>query len=491
MTPAEAAKKANDLYAKLAPRAREASELQDFYEGKQPLAYASEKWREHHSKQYKDFSDNWCETVANAPVERESVIGFRLPSSDGSQKRTPTEIKLWDEWLRNEQDSQSVQGFLGATIARRSFCQVWGDAGGAPIITWRSAQQAIVAYDAETGRSREYALVIWDDEDEGYEYATLYTADEVWKMRRQRLMRASSESKFVVPAAVILAEGGGWELIPGDRSYGSNHLGAVPVVEFPNRPVLGREPLSDIKGTASMQNAINLLWAYLFAAADYASMPARVVMGQEPPKIPILDEEGQKIGEQQVDQKALTEGRLLWLTGQNAKIGQWDAAKLDVFTGVIARAVRHIAAQTRTPQHYLLSGSGVSNLSAEAMIGLEAGLVQKVEQAQDFFEPRIRDVFKLIAAQNGDDDAADQASLGKVVWADANNRSEAQASDAMAKDISAGYPFEWLLRKRGHSPEEIDEIMKLKRRETAEMLGFGVQAAVQDTMADEPAPSGV
>src|SRR5690606_38901627 len=66
-----------------------------------------------------------------------------------------------------------------------------------------------------------------------------------------------------------------------------NPLGTVPVVEFPNRPMLGAEPLSHIAGTISMQDAINLLWAYLFSAADFASMPARVVMGQEPPKLPI------------------------------------------------------------------------------------------------------------------------------------------------------------------------------------------------------------
>jgi hypothetical protein len=72
-------------------------------------------------------------------------------------------------------------------------------------------------------------------------------------------------------------------------------------VEFANRPMLGGEPLSDIAGTIAMQDAINLLWAYLFVAADYASMPARVVMGQEPPKMPILDENGQKIGEKPVD----------------------------------------------------------------------------------------------------------------------------------------------------------------------------------------------
>lgn len=485
LTPEQAIAKAEKLYKQLIPRAREAVELQEFYEGKQPLSYASDKWQESHKARYKDFSDNWCEIVANAPVERETVIGFRLPSTRGSSM-SRLEKTLWDSWLRNEQDSLSVQGFLGATVARRSFCDVWGEPDGTPIITWKPANQAIVEYDAETGRKRIAYLSIWDDEDDGFEYGTLKTAEEVWKMRRPRAYKGSAG--LVIPAGVILSEAGGWELIP-EGFYGRNHLGIVPGVEFQNRPVLGRGPLSDIAGTASMQNAINLLWAYLFNAADYASMPARVVMGQEPPKIPVLDENGIKVGEQPVDQKSLTEGRMLWLTGQNTTIGQWESAKLDVFTDVIEKAVRHIAAQTRTPQHYLLSGSGVSNLSAEAMIGLEAGLVQKVEQAQDFFEPRIRDVFELVALQLGEDKAAAQAPLGEVQWANAAARSEAQMADAMLKDSQSGYPFEYLLEKRGHSPKDIKRIMDMRKTEMDQALGLGVQAAVQGEF-DQVVPDG-
>lgn len=489
LTPEAAVAKTEKLYARLQPRAVEAIELQEFYEGKQPLTYATEKWAEAHKDRYKDFSDNWCEVVANSSSERESVIGFRLPSSTGA-KQSAKEKKLHTAWLRNEQDSLSVQGFLGATVAKRSFCQVWGDGSGEPIINWKAAQQAIVEYDAETGRMRTAALVIWDDEDDGYEYATLYTSDEVWKLRRQRLFKASAERGLMLPASVMRAEGGGWQFLE-EGFYGKNHLGKVPVVEFPNRPVLSRGPLSDIQGTASMQNAINLLWAYLFNAADAASMPARVVMGQEPPKVPILDDNGQKIGEVPVSQKDLTEGRMLWLTGQNTTVGQWDAAKLDVFTEVIEKAVGHIAAQTRTPPHYLVANRGLSNLSGDALKAAETGLVQKVRQAQEFFEPRLRDVFELIALQLGEDKAAEEARVGQVLWKDPENRSDAQTSDAMLKDAQAGYPFEFLLERRGHPPGEIARIMAMREKELELALGAGVQAAVQGAMVDvEPEPSG-
>lgn len=479
LTPEKALALVDKLYKELTPRASEALELTGFYEGKQPLVFASEEWALDHQARYKDFSDNWCETVANAPVERESVIGFNLDRD--SAGTSDVEKRLWDAWLRNEQDSQASQGLLSAGVARRAFCQVWGDPDGDPIITWKPANQAIVAYDAETGRKRVASLVIWDDPDDGYEYATMQTPDEVWKFRRQALYKATNASGFIVPASAFMSESGGWALV----SNGLNHLGKVSVVEFANRPILGKGPLSDIKGTAAMQNAINLLWAYLFNAADHASMPARVVMGQSPPQIPVLDANGQPTGQKMpVDSKALTKGRMLWLTGENSKIGQWDAANLEVFTGVIEKAVKHIAAQTRTPQHYLLSGDGTSNLSAEAMLGLEAGLVQKVKQAIEFFTPRVRDVFELIALQLGEDDAATQAGLGEVIWADYQNRSDAQVADAMLKESQAGYPFEWLLKKRRHSPADIEAILSMRDKEMASALGVGVQQVVQDEFAD-------
>lgn len=471
LTPDTAAKHADSLYQTITKRAPEIKELKEFYEGNQPLAFASDQWKESHSKRYKGFSDNWCEVVANSTSERESVIGFQLPST--AKKRPKAEKLIWDAWMRNEQDSLSSQGFLEAAVARRSFCTVWGEQDtGEPIVTWRSADQAAVKYDAETGRKRVGAVVVWDDEDESLERMTYYTPVEVWRFKRSRLLKGSG---LILPSSFQLS--GGWSL----DSYGGNHLGMVPVIEFPNRPVLGRGPLSDIKGTVAMQNAINLLWAYLFNAADHASMPARVVMGQEPPKIPILDDQGQPTGQyQQVDPKHLTEGRMLWLTGQNTKVDQWEAAKLDVFTEVIEKAVGHIAAQTRTPPHYLVANKGLSNLSGDALKAAETGLVQKVRQAMEFFDPRLRDVFQLIALQLGEDKAAAMAPLGSIEWRDPENRSDAQTSDAAMKDRSIGYPFEYILKKRGHSPQEREEIMEMVRREQRELLHDpGLDAALR------------
>ena len=471
LTKQEATEQVNRLYRILQYRGQEATEFKEFYEGKQPLTFASKEWKNFNSTRYKGFTDNWCEVVANSTSERIAVQGFKLPSSTQS-RQSKREKSLYDSWLMNEQDSWSAQGFLDAMICRRSFALVWGDPDGEPIITWRDARQAIVWYDAETNRRRKYGMVIWDDLDANKEFVTLYDAEYVYKFQRARVF--AGFTGLALPETVLssLSFDGGW--VMDEEASGVNHLGVVPLVEFPNRPVLGTGPLSEIQGVIPMQNAINLLWAYLFNAADYASMPARVIMGQAPPKIPIIDSLGNKIGERDIDEEKLTQGRMLWLTGENASIGQWDAAKLDVFTDTIEKAVRHIAAQTRTPQHYLMTGAGMSNLSADAIMAAEAGLVQKVMQARDFFEPRVRDVFELIAIQKGDDKMAQEAKLGVVKWKNSESRSEAQKADAMVKDIQSGYPFEYLLEKNGHSPSEISRIMDMKTAETQRNMAAGI-----------------
>lgn len=461
LTPEEAAEKLNWLEITRTSRAQEAVELKAFFRGEQPLKYASPEWAAEHRAKYQDFSDNWCEVVANSNAERINLIGFRLPA--GSSKVSPksgmtrAEKLLWDAWQRAGMEEGSNQGTLESVVARRSYLYVWRTEDDEPVITFKPAESCIIQYDPVTGRDRWYGVITWDDLDAERQYAHLYTKTQVFQFWRQKL-RMNVPGMMLEDGNVTLA--GGW--VYDDAGSGDNHLGLVPIVEFPNRPQLGHGPLSDIGGVKAMQEAINLLWAYLFVAADYASMPARVVMGQAPPKIPLLDDQGNKVGEQVIDINDLARGRLLWLTGQNASIGQWEAAKLDTFTGVVETAVGHIASQTRTPAHYLMS-KGMSNLSADALRAAEAGLVAKVKQTIAYFNFPMREAFRLIALQLGDPKLADACRLGMPTWGDSENRSEAQSADAMLKRSQAGYPFAYLLEEMGKSPEEIDRILEMKQ----------------------------
>ena len=493
LTPAEALEKTKRLYDELANRRPAMALEEEYYRGRQRLRFASEKWAEYNAARYERFADNWCAPVANSPQERLRVDGFAL---DKDPKLSDTEKALWRDWQLNDMEMQSSQGFLGSLVQSRSFVCVWGDDDGEPMATWERGDEAIVGYDVERPGRRVAALKSWCDGDD--EYATLYTDEEVWKFQRRKVRVSSgsysgpmpprAESFFLdtkglaLPAGVL--DDAGWRPREDVKSPIPNPLRMVPMVEFPNRPMLGGLPLSEIAGTMAMQDAINLLWAYLFNAADFASMPARVVMGQEPPKIPILDESGQKVGERTVDLKKLSEDRIMWLTGSAAKIGQWDSSKLDVFTGTIEVSVSHIAAQTRTPPHYLILGKGMVNVNAEGMKAAETGLVMKVEEEQLFFGPAVREVFRLFALVRDDKKVADQCRTGVVKWKDAENRSEAQQVDALQKLHAIGFPFEWIAERYGLSPTEMERMLAMKEREAQ----ASPMATIARGLSDERVP---
>lgn len=474
---AEAARsRVQALYEQISARRALVAKTEEYFRGKQSLRFASEKWAEYNAARYRDFSDNWCAPVANSPNERLRLDGFRL---DDDPTRSDAEKSLWDAWTANDMEAQSSQGWLSSIITGRSYVLVWGTADDEPISTWERADQVTIGYDPERPGVAVEMLKTWHDG--STEFATYFTPDQVFKWERPYVDRKAltgtvppkAEQFFYTPSGIIIPtlDSTGWQprQPPADDTWPlPNPMGVIPGVEMPNRPMLGSEPLSDISGTMAMQDAINLLWAYLFNAADFASMPARVVMGQDPPKIPILDNTGQVVGEKPVDMKKLAQDRILWLTGENSKVGQWDAAKLDVFTTVIETCVTHVAAQTRTPPHYLVLGKGLVNVNAEGMKTAETGLVMKVKEMQLFLTPPTRGVFQRYALVTGNAALAKQALRGAAQWKDAENHSEAQLVDALVKLQTIGFPFAWLAERYGLSQTELERVLDMKQTERAQ-----------------------
>lgn len=488
---ADQALKITDLmYARLVDRRTEVRLFEDYADGKHPLRLGSEEWSQDHAVRFKGWSDNWCGVVASAPGERTALDGFRV--GDDNDIQSSQEKELWRQWDLNEMPSQASQGFYTSRVARRSSVLVWGDSDDSPVITWENPSQVIVDYDPATRASR-YALKAWLDDE--FELATLYTVDEVWKFQRPR--NAVDIAKGHTPQGLIIVSDskrhgggiGGWvqRERTGDDSWPIEHpMGILPIQEFRNRPKLGGHPVSDIEGTVSMQDAINMLWKYLFAAADYASMPARVVMGQAPPKMPILNDAGEKIGEKAVDIEALQKGRMMWLTGQATTIGQWEPAKLDVFTQVINVAVKHLAAQTRTPIHYIVGELG--NVNGETLTATETPLAMKVRESHEFFTPDIRGVFRRIALVQGNDGLAEACRTGRLQWRNPEIRSDAQLADAVSKDRTTGFPLMFLAKhKYGYSQAMLAELeLELEKERTDPVL----QQALK-TVAQPPVQPGV
>lgn len=463
------------LVDELRKRQPDVETLGNAYRGDFRLHFASDDFSDYFARRYERFADNWCGIVADAPHERLEPIGIRLPGQEQGDDG------LWSTWRENDSDALCDLAMLDAIIAKRAYALVWATDDDQPRITWEHPSQCIVSYDPET-RARSAGVKMWCDDD--HEYATLYLPDEVWKFQRAR----GTVSSLELPAH--LTNPGGW----GPRAEGviDNPLGKVPLVEMPNRPRLVGEPHSDIEGALAMQHAVNLFWAQLFAASDEATLGQRVIIGAEMPMVPILNSDGDVIGEKPIDLKKFSRDRAVWLENPQAKIAQWAAAKLDVFTDAIEIMVGHIAAQTRTPAHYLLIGGTIANVSGDAMKALETGLVKRTEEKTQHFGRAIRDVFELVALVEDDQAKAKAIRSAQVLWKDVENRSDAQRADALTKKRDIGYPLRYLLELDGLPPQEIDRVMKMVEDEQAidpmAFLDPATRAAMKGADSGNPEP---
>lgn len=459
-TPEQAAALLNRLVDELRRRQQDSGTanygvdtLEKAYRGDFSLKFASKDFDEFHADRYKNYADNWCGIVADAPHERLEPIGIRLKG----EKEDDDE--LMEAWTRNDADALGDLAILDAIIAKRSFALVWGTEDDEAQITWEHPSQAIVDYDPET-RARRAGAKVWADDDR--EYATLYLPDEVWKFERNRVQTSLHLSE---QARATLT--GDWT--PRGEGRIPNPLGKVPLVELANRPRLLGEPLSDIAGTLATQHAINLLWAELFAVADEATIGQRLIIGAAQPVMPILDEQGEVVGEKPIDLRKWRRDRTGWIEDPTAKAHEWKPAALDPFTAVIEIMIGHIAAQTRTPAHYLLIGGTMANVSADAMKALETGLVKRTEEKTQHFGRALRDVFELVALVEQNEAKAKAVRGGKVLWKDVENRSDAQVSDAALKDAQIGLPLQYILENRYNlSPAEIERVMGMVRENQAD-----------------------
>lgn len=484
------------LESELIRRRGEIDRHNDYYRGRHPLKFASQEFAKFHGERYRDFSDNWVQVVGDSPIERMAVTGFKAAGELEADK------DLWEVWQVNGLDADSQLGFLGSVLSARCFVLVWGDPDDPdmPVVTFEDAGQCIVAYEPGSRRHRRAALKRWQDGNG--DFATLYLPDEVWKFTRPLARQDKSPQMADVDEAMKLWVPPGeerrrsaWEPreLGDEPNPQPNPMGTVPMVELPNKPMLVDEPISDVAGVVAMQDAINLIWAQLLTASDAASFPQRVIMGAERPMIPKLNAAGEIVGKQPVDLDKFQVDRVAWITGKDARISEWSAANLAMYTEIIEVAVGHLAAQTRTPQHYLIGK--MANLAEGALLAAETGLVKRVDEKKLWSGQGLREVARLIALARDEKAKARAMRAGSVLWADSESRSHAQLADALSKLKDIGFPFAWLALRYGLTPTEVADVVAMREKEmeldpvAAASRMLGQQTPPSDEPDEDDAPA--
>lgn len=386
----------------------------DYFDGVQPLAFATSTYRAEFETMVKSISDNWMPIVVEAVNERMHVDGFRFgddPSADAD---------AWLIWQENGLDCDSELLHLDAFKYGVSAALVWLDEDtGRPVITVEHPTEVCVAHAPGTARKRVAAVKSWHDDWEDVHYANLYLPEITYK--------------FASP------DGNAWlefEAVP-------NPVGIVPVVAFRNRLDTFGRARSELDGFLSTQDQINKLVADMMVASEFAAFRQRWATGMEIPKDP---DTGLAI------QPFKASVNRLWVNpSEDGKFGDFGATDLKNYIDAITARIQSLASRSRTPPHYLLSSGVVPN--AESTKAAETGLISKVRSRQRAFGEAWEDVMRLAFAMTGD--ARKDEVKAEAIWRDPETRSESEHMDALIKQLALGVPKEALWSAAGYTPTEI------------------------------------
>lgn len=370
-------------------------------------------------------NDNYMALVVDSAAERCRVQGFRFGDD--------TDGDAWRMWTRNGLVSESNMVHTEAIKLGEAYWMVTPN-GDAPLITPEHPSQVIVAHAPGNRRVRQAALKKWTDGD--FVYANLYLPDRVLKYRStDRRLRESTADKR-------------WETVGGE----SNPLGEVPVVPVPNNPSMLHGGRSDLAGgVVALQDQILKTVVDSLIGGEYQGLPQRVLLGVEPPRDPNT---GKPIPFEQA-----AKSRLWYFSNADAKAHEFSQADLKALRETVDGFIGDLAAQTRIPIYYFRP-QAISNLSAEALVGLDAGLVSKTDDKKDPFGQGHLEAMRLAFKSIDTNDPRATTVDAEVLWKNTESRSVAQLTDAVVKEVQAGLiSREAALEKLGYSPEAIDRIL--------------------------------
>jgi hypothetical protein len=265
------------------------------------------------------------------------------------------------------------------------------------------------------------------------------------------------------------------------------------LIPLENNPKLLTGGVSDLKPAVALNDAANKFFLDAMTASEFAAFPQRVLTGQQLPRDPITGEVSDAA------QLRAAVSRLWAFENPDVKVSNLAAADLGKYVEMVDMAVQHIAAQTRTPPHYLLAK--LANISGDALIAAETGLEFRCKRKHlDFGEPHeeaMRLAFKWRAvtrpdfAGSDDDEIRSTMEDAEVIWRHPGKRDPISLSQSLAMKQSIGVPQEILWEEADYSPQQIKRMKKLRDEEMERQQKLleaqqGGEVAPAATVSDQP-----
>lgn len=424
------------LSRKLDEQYADLHKLDTYYAGRQPLAFLSPSAKEALGNRLHALACNFPRLVVDSLSERLRIEGIRSDAGD----------EVWAAWRASGMEDGSCQLHTEALALRRAFVIVWADADGRPVVTVESPRQVIVQRDPAT-RQVTVALKRWIADSKAH--AVMFEPD---KVTRYTSLGDVPDGGAIPPT--------GWKVT---ESF-SNPFGVVPVVPFINTGrLLDFDGVSEMRDVMDLTDALNKLLADAMVSSEFHARARRWVTGLEIIEEDVIDPvtglpTGEKIPVNPFDNEA---GKLWQAENPDTKFGQFDPARLDGYSDLIATLTQMIGAISALPPTYL-GLWGDQPASADAIRSAEASLVTRALARQRTFGQAWSMVARLMASVITNKAVRDLTA--DVIWASAETRTPAQAADAAMKLVSAGIiPVEQALDDLGYTPDQIVAMRGMRR----------------------------
>ncbi|MEV3858471.1 phage portal protein [Streptomyces sp. NPDC050095] len=360
----------------------------------------------------KRATSNWMPLLVATPTQALYVDGFRSGDDSSGNSATDLSSPQWEHWQRSRLDARQSAIYKGALAYGHSFT-LTERTGGVVLTKGLSALRTAALYEDPANDDTPFAALT----------VTAWPSGET--VGRARMWDARTE--YAVTFKSLDDEDG--VKVGEARRHGASEC---PVTRFAASVDLEGRTVGAVEPMIPLQNRINQTIFDLLLAQSYGSTKVRTVTGMAPP-VQRDPETGEVVYDEQGNPIPLpinhNSKRFLFAEDPDVRFGSLDETPLGGFIESIDMSIRHLSAVAQVPPHHLLGQ--IANLSAEALQAAETSLSRRIQEFRTVFGEAWERVFRLAAEldqASGSDDFK-----GEVIWRDMEQRSLAQAADALGK----------------------------------------------------------
>ena len=501
---------ANYELEQLAKEIPEMQKFRNYFDGEQKLAFGTQKFKDAFGDAFKDFKDNWCAVVVEAPLNKMSMTGLVFPpgvgqgagSSGGEGGSTgestgestadsslqPLADLIWHSFQENDIDEQQQLLFEGALVEGRSAMLVWPDPELGVRIDWQPGELIRVRYSEEDWRKPVLAVKRWLTPS-GILRVNVYTHRWVYKFYQQSIEVTDSKTR---DRQMIPGSGPSGNLIEyrvqGEEWPLPNPLGEIPIVEFFNRRG------SELKNVIPLQDAVNYMIMSSFVGAEFQAFPQRVFLsGAKEPDGGWSNSPG-KVWK--LPPTYDTDGKPHY-----GQMGEFSPAQLGEFRSLTEMLLQHVALTSKTPVRMFFKsdrGGRGDAPSGESLLIEDEPLIDKVASLEKRFGNSMYRVARLVAkalrisGRTNGIEIPTRLPYGEVQWEDPRSKYRAALLEEGKLMSEIGFPVEFIATQVGLPPEQVKILKDMLEKQKAdqEKLQREQVEAMRESQGNGESPNG-